>query len=297
VMPRDEEFQLLDPAAPRHVTLPEDLQRRRLLIVGDIHGCADEFRELLAAERRPQDVVILVGDLVNKGPKSPEVIPLARELGCWAVAGNHELACLRGRAARQREGASVAPNYEWTDQMSEKDVGYIRRLPYTISLPLHGAMVVHAGLVPGVALEAQRPRDMVAMRNVAETDGVFRAFETVSQPSAARRHRDVGVMSCRRVRGRTMHHSSPRVRGHSSRGRSAGGARLMCTSATTPSASCSCGRAPPGWTRAVCTAALSRRRYWSSASHPGSSVWPRAAPTLFQAARQAAAAAAAGRRG
>ena len=82
---RGEEYLLMDLAAPRHITLPEELQRRRLLIVGDLHGCADEFRSLMAAHRRPNDVVILVGDVVNKGPKSAEAVLLARELGCFAV--------------------------------------------------------------------------------------------------------------------------------------------------------------------------------------------------------------------
>ena len=40
---------------------------------------------LMAAHRRPNDVVILVGDVVNKGPKSAEALRLARELGCFAV--------------------------------------------------------------------------------------------------------------------------------------------------------------------------------------------------------------------
>ena len=48
-------------------------------------GCADEFRSLMAAHRRPNDVVILVGDVVNKGPKSAEALRLARGLCCFAV--------------------------------------------------------------------------------------------------------------------------------------------------------------------------------------------------------------------
>lgn len=94
---------LMDPSAPRHIVLPVEAQSRRTLIVGDIHGCADEFRALLADHHRPGDTLILAGDLVNKGPKSEEVIPLARQLGAFAVVGNHELAVLRGRRARQRQ--------------------------------------------------------------------------------------------------------------------------------------------------------------------------------------------------
>lgn len=43
--------------------------------VGDIHGCYDTLLELLRKlEYRPRhDNLILVGDLVNKGPKSQQV--------------------------------------------------------------------------------------------------------------------------------------------------------------------------------------------------------------------------------
>ncbi len=47
-----------------------------LIIIGDVHGCYDEFCELLAkAQFNPArgDVVVLTGDLVGKGPKSIDV--------------------------------------------------------------------------------------------------------------------------------------------------------------------------------------------------------------------------------
>lgn len=40
----------------------------RTIAIGDVHGCADEFEELLnALELEPKDRVIQVGDLVNRG--------------------------------------------------------------------------------------------------------------------------------------------------------------------------------------------------------------------------------------
>jgi predicted phosphodiesterase len=90
----------------------------RVLIVGDIHGCCDEFRKLIAQYWRKDDVLILAGDLVNKGPKSVEVVRLARELGALGVCGNHELASLRGYADRQRfpdwARADRSPRYTHT---------------------------------------------------------------------------------------------------------------------------------------------------------------------------------------
>jgi hypothetical protein len=68
-----------------HATLGEVLQKEsgaewkavedsRVVVVGDVHGCADELERLLqACEFQPgRDVLVLVGDLVHKGPRSCE---------------------------------------------------------------------------------------------------------------------------------------------------------------------------------------------------------------------------------
>eukprot|EP00662_Eupelagonemidae_sp_cell21_P029778 gene29778-23700_t len=176
---------VVDAAAPRHVVLDDASQRRRVVIVGDIHGCCDEFRDLLRAvgHRQGADTLILAGDLVNKGPKSVEVVRVARELGALAVLGNHELQGLHGAEARgggvRRD---VLPGFAWTDDLSPADVAFLRRLPYTISLPLHNVVVVHAGL--------QSRWDMTTMRNLVPAAGA-RATEgphgatTVGGPRAA----------------------------------------------------------------------------------------------------------------
>jgi len=59
-----------------HATLPESLLGGgRLIIVGDVHGCVKELRELLdkAGYVDGEDSVVLVGDLVDKGPYPLEV--------------------------------------------------------------------------------------------------------------------------------------------------------------------------------------------------------------------------------
>lgn len=47
----------------------------RVIIIGDIHGCYDEFIELLEKVEydKKTDNLVLVGDLVNKGPYSHKV--------------------------------------------------------------------------------------------------------------------------------------------------------------------------------------------------------------------------------
>jgi predicted phosphodiesterase len=68
--------------------------------VGDIHGCYRELMELLqkVGYAPRHDNLILVGDLVNKGPHSQQVVAAARAWCegsfCWVVRGNHDDAAL-----------------------------------------------------------------------------------------------------------------------------------------------------------------------------------------------------------
>lgn len=66
---------------------------RRLFAVGDIHGCLDEFNALLDTiqyDYASGDRLVLLGDLVAKGPDSSGVVQRARELNAWCVRGNHD---------------------------------------------------------------------------------------------------------------------------------------------------------------------------------------------------------------
>lgn len=65
----------------------------RAIFVGDVHGCAQELIDLMnAVDFTEDDLLVLVGDLIGKGPDSEGVIKLARALGpqCVALRGNHD---------------------------------------------------------------------------------------------------------------------------------------------------------------------------------------------------------------
>jgi len=53
-----------------HIFLRRKSVKNKLLIIGDIHGCLEETKDLLAKARYDPETTTLisVGDLVNKGP-------------------------------------------------------------------------------------------------------------------------------------------------------------------------------------------------------------------------------------
>lgn len=65
---------------------------RRTIVVGDIHGCWDEFRRLMTlAGFGEGDALVTVGDFLDRGPGSWEIARFLRETtNAFSVIGNHE---------------------------------------------------------------------------------------------------------------------------------------------------------------------------------------------------------------
>ncbi|HEV8715491.1 MAG TPA: metallophosphoesterase [Candidatus Binatia bacterium] len=100
-------------------------------VIGDIHGCFQTFQNLLARiEFTPrQDRLWLVGDLVNRGPRSLEVLRWVRERERQVVVvlGNHDLhllACAFG-VAPPREKDTLGPVLQAEGR--EDLLGWLRR--------------------------------------------------------------------------------------------------------------------------------------------------------------------------
>jgi bis(5'-nucleosyl)-tetraphosphatase (symmetrical) len=118
--------------------------------IGDVQGCFDELRQLLNAlqYKADRDVLWFVGDLVNRGPKSLEVLRFVRSLGDGAVAvlGNHDLHLIT-----QHEGIERRRKDDTFDDVLEaKDaadlVDWLRTRPM---MHVEGDLaMVHAGLLP-----------------------------------------------------------------------------------------------------------------------------------------------------
>lgn len=71
--------------------------QKRIFAVGDIHGCQETFKHLLLKEFNLQksDTVVCLGDYVDRGPRSKEVVEFILELRAFGydiktLRGNHE---------------------------------------------------------------------------------------------------------------------------------------------------------------------------------------------------------------
>jgi hypothetical protein len=140
------------------------------IVIGDVHGCADELEALLrACGCSAEDRVVLVGDLVAKGPDSRGVLAIVRELGARSVRGNHDEHVLRYRRAIEagQPPPELGPDHlEVARALDDQDWALLASLPLYLRLPEVNAIVVHAGLLPGFALEHQDPELLMNMRTI-----------------------------------------------------------------------------------------------------------------------------------
>ncbi|GBG30028.1 Serine/threonine-protein phosphatase PP1 [Hondaea fermentalgiana] len=165
-----------------HHTLPlQETEGRRLVIVGDVHGCADELDALLEKVdfKKDEDKLIFVGDLCAKGPKSLEVVRRAQELKALGVRGNHDhyvILRINDGLYPEREHTKLAK-----DVLSKEDLDWLKALPLTLHIEQYDTTVVHAGLKPGLDRTENSLDDMLHMRNITD-DGTATSNPTEGKP-------------------------------------------------------------------------------------------------------------------
>ncbi|KAG0343742.1 hypothetical protein BG005_002226 [Podila minutissima] len=201
-------------------------QRKRLVIVGDVHGRLPQLMKLLEKigfDNKSGDHLVFTGDLINKGPDSPGVVQLAMDLGASAVRETTKIACWRrmhslravvfpttsgsdGRLVFEDSNVplpedipyAVSSDYVTATQLSEEQVAWLSSLPLILRIgTLQGAttapwnagsiVVAHAGLVPSVPLEQQDPWAVMNMHGLVHpTEDTHHETIQVALTKAAR---------------------------------------------------------------------------------------------------------------
>jgi serine/threonine protein phosphatase 1 len=154
----------------------------RRIFIGDVHGHYDGLMQLLEAiAPDAEDQVYFVGDLIDRGPKSAQVIEFVRSHSYPCVLGNHEQLLIEAfpdnRASQyalhawlQSGGQSTVASYGKPETLLE-NLDWLRSLPNY--LDLGDLWVVHAGLHPGLPAHEQTVQEYCWIRE---------EFHSIPQP-------------------------------------------------------------------------------------------------------------------
>jgi len=149
---------------------------RRYFVVGDIHGCYLKLRKLLGRlDWTPgsDDLLIFLGDYIDRGPQSYEVVDTLAELAgrysnVVALMGNHEDIFLRFISGQlsppfYENGFSATLRNFSGQKLTAEHLRFLRELLPFFETEQH--IFVHAGLQPGLPLASQNLEDMLWIRD------------------------------------------------------------------------------------------------------------------------------------
>ena len=168
-----------------NITLPKN----RLIAIGDIHGCLEEL-ELLLNELNitNTDIVVFLGDLVDRGPSSGLVVEEIAELcklgNYYCVQGNHDNKHVRYarheliKLSNQAYTNPMHPNEAFLQahsQLSNNNIIFLSSMPHAITID-NLYCFVHAGVTP--SLFKQNPQAFIRNRYFTEKESKLTPAKT-----------------------------------------------------------------------------------------------------------------------
>lgn len=131
----------------------------RLFAIGDIHGCFNSFQNLIENHLtlEKNDLLILLGDYIDRGPNSKEVINYILELqsqgyNITPLMGNHEAMLLEAITSHSKSSSWIQNGGDSTlssfgvkqpIDIAENYIHFFSNLPYFHSIDEY--LFVHAG--------------------------------------------------------------------------------------------------------------------------------------------------------
>ena len=127
------------------------------LVIGDIHGCYNELQALLdKAGLSNGDKIVAVGDIVDRGPETPEVLGFFQNTSrTYALMGNHERKHVRASRGEIQLSLSQRISQFQLAESYPGAVTWMSSLPIFLDLP--EAIIVHGYIEPGISLLEQNP--------------------------------------------------------------------------------------------------------------------------------------------
>ena len=155
------------------------MKKKKTLIIGDIHGCFHEFLALLkkANYKSKTHRLILVGDIISRGPFSLKMLNWVKDNKIELVRGNHEQAFLTGFEKNKWPSPSLKQLKEEMKGDLKKWTQWMSDLPFYIEEK--DFLVTHAGLVPNKKPEDTQP---FLLMNIRTWDGKGKDIKNEKNP-------------------------------------------------------------------------------------------------------------------
>lgn len=150
--------------------------------IGDIHGQLNKLAPLLKIIGKEESATfVFIGDYIDRGPKSKEVIDLlikfSQDHKCVFLKGNHEslLENARGYLTNKHQhhetfmlwlmngGDQTCKSYKGFENIFELHSAFLENLKLYYETPDY--IFVHAGLKPGIPLQEQSEEDLLWIRD------------------------------------------------------------------------------------------------------------------------------------
>jgi len=140
------------------------------IFIGDIHGCAREFEQLLGEVgfRASQDRLLLTGDAFSRGRFPLRVWEIIRDSGAGMVLGNHDDRLLRqlGQILRDEEPEVSNPDQQrtldWLSPVAEPLLEWLDERPLFVDED--DFLLVHAGINPEEGLQGTSRAEFLTIR-------------------------------------------------------------------------------------------------------------------------------------
>lgn len=148
----------------------------RYIAITDIHGEYEKLENVLSKiEMRNDDIFVFMGDYIDRGSKSKEVIERIIEIGkthkCICLMGSHEYAYLHARMGDEYYkylfwnygGPATVKSYGSFENIYKVHGDFLENLKFYYLTDKY--MFVHAGINPNYSLEEQDETDFVYIRS------------------------------------------------------------------------------------------------------------------------------------
>ena len=142
---------------------------KEVAIIGDIDGCYDEVNQLLdAIDWSPTShVLIMTGDLIDRGPKIKETLSFARNTSSvYTLMSNHERKLLRYLQDGHILSSALVKTIQQCGDVFLKEPSFLKwleSLPWIVRFA-DNSYVVHAGIRPDRAIHKQHKDHCVYIR-------------------------------------------------------------------------------------------------------------------------------------